>query len=342
MEMSLKRISETAEASGVFRASIDRPASWKIAAGAAGASLAAAALFNWRRSAEAERRNPPPGQFLVLDGMKLHYIERGTGTPVVLLHGNGAMVGDWEASGVINGLANRHRVIAFDRPGFGYTARSHRRVWSPHRQAALFARAMQELGVQHAVVVGHSWGVLPALALALDYPELVSALVLMSGVYYPELRSDIITSLASSLPGIGELLCHTVTPLLAAATAPMQTKTVFEPAPVADSFQNFPMSMSLRPSQMRTQVKETVMLPAATAGLARRYAELTLPVTIVTGAGDKIANPETQSERLHQAIKGSRYVKLPGVGHMANYTALETVLALIEEAASRSVLVETS
>ena len=309
---------------------------WKIAAGVAGAGLAGAAMFNWRRSTEAERKNPPVGQFLTTDGINLHYIDRGQGTPILLLHGNGAMVEDWEASGVIDGLAGDHRVLAFDRPGFGHTVRTRTRIWSPGAQADLFARAMRELGVGKAVVVGHSWGVLPALGLALDHPELVAELVLISGIYYPELRSDIVTSLPSSLPGIGDLLCHTLTPLAAAATGPMQTKTGFAPAPVAKSFQDFPMEMSLRPSQMRTQVKETVMLPVVTAALSRRYGELALPVTIVTGAGDEIIKPEAQSERLHQALDGSRYVSLPGVGHMANYTALEAVLAEIKGAAARS------
>jgi pimeloyl-ACP methyl ester carboxylesterase len=191
---------------------------------------------------------------------------------VVLLHDNGGMVGDWEACGVVDRLAKRHRVIAFDQPGFGHTAHAPGRIWSPGAQASLFTEAMRQLDVRNAVVVGHSSGVLPALALAADHRDPVSELVLMSGVYYPELRSDIITSLASSLPVIGNLLCYTLTPLVAAATSQMQTKTIFDPAPVAGAFRGFPMDMSLRPSQMRTQVKETVMLPVVTAALASRYA----------------------------------------------------------------------
>jgi pimeloyl-ACP methyl ester carboxylesterase len=116
----------------------------------------------------------------------------------------------------------------------------------------------------------------------------------------------------------------------------MQTKTIFDPAPVADAFRGFPMGMSLRPSQLRTQVKETVMLPVVTAALASRYGELTLPVTIVTGADDKIVSPETQSKRLHQSLQNSRYISLPGVGHMVNYTALETVISVIHDAGQES------
>src|SRR5215210_7950251 len=58
-----------------------------IAAGAAATGLAA--VLNYRRGRAAERAHPPRGQFLEVNGIKIHYIERGEGSPVVLLHGNG-------------------------------------------------------------------------------------------------------------------------------------------------------------------------------------------------------------------------------------------------------------
>jgi hypothetical protein len=49
----------------------------------------AAAAFVHQRSWQAERRNPPAGRFLEVDGVRLHYVERGEGTPLVMLHGLG-------------------------------------------------------------------------------------------------------------------------------------------------------------------------------------------------------------------------------------------------------------
>jgi hypothetical protein len=43
----------------------------------------------------AERKNPPIGRFHHVDGVKLHYLERGQGEPIVLLHGNGVMIQDF-------------------------------------------------------------------------------------------------------------------------------------------------------------------------------------------------------------------------------------------------------
>jgi hypothetical protein len=54
--------------------------------------LAAIALLNRHLANKAEQDNPPAGRFLDVDGVRLHYVERGSGEPLVLLHGNGSMI----------------------------------------------------------------------------------------------------------------------------------------------------------------------------------------------------------------------------------------------------------
>jgi alpha-beta hydrolase superfamily lysophospholipase len=96
-----------------------------VIAGAAAATLAAMTAYNVYRAWKAEREYPPAGRFVTVDGVRLHYIEKGEGSPVVLLHGNVVTAEDFDTSGVLDLLARRHRVIAFDRPGFGYSERPH-------------------------------------------------------------------------------------------------------------------------------------------------------------------------------------------------------------------------
>jgi hypothetical protein len=67
-----------------------------IAAGVVVAAVASALLNRWLAQ-KAERRNPPLGRFITVDGVRLHYVERGTGTPLVLLHGNGTMIEDFQS-----------------------------------------------------------------------------------------------------------------------------------------------------------------------------------------------------------------------------------------------------
>src|SRR6478609_6097566 len=130
-------------------------------------SLAACALVNRRLASNAERDNPARGRFMEVDGVRLHYVDRGHGDVLLLLHGNGSMIEDFESSGLLGMAAERYRVVAFDRPGFGHSERPRGTVWTPEEQAELINRALVRMGVSRAVVLGHSRGASVAAALAL-------------------------------------------------------------------------------------------------------------------------------------------------------------------------------
>ena len=124
-------------------------------------ALAALAILNRVLAQTAERRNPPKGRFITVDGVRLHYVERGRGSPLVLLHGNGSMIQDFESSGLVDLAAKTYRVIAFDRPGFGYSDRPRSTVWTPAAQADLINAALRRMGISQALVFGHSCVVEP-------------------------------------------------------------------------------------------------------------------------------------------------------------------------------------
>ena len=112
-----------------------RSRSWFAIAGAGIALAAAAALFNRATSRRVEAETPPDGTFVEVDGVRVHYVDRGHGPTVVLLHGDGMLLQDFEASGVLAVAAERYRVLAFDRPGFGYSTRPRTTLWTPSAQA---------------------------------------------------------------------------------------------------------------------------------------------------------------------------------------------------------------
>ncbi|WP_409363280.1 alpha/beta fold hydrolase [Bradyrhizobium sp. AUGA SZCCT0042] len=118
-----------------------------LAASVAIGALAAIALLNQHLARKAERENPPSGRFLEVNGVRLHYVERGAGDPVVLLHGNGSMIQNFDSSGLIDLVAKDYRVIVFDRPGFGHSDRPRNVVWTPDAQAELIKLALAQLGV---------------------------------------------------------------------------------------------------------------------------------------------------------------------------------------------------
>ena len=299
-------------------------------------ALAAAAVYAVAQARAAERRTPPIGRFLDVDGVRLHYMEQGQGDPVVLIHGNGTLIQDFTVSGLVDGLSGRHRVIVFDRPGFGYSTRPRTRIWTPMAQAELLRKALDQLGVKQAIVLGHSWGTLVAVSLALQAPTLVRGLVLLSGYYFPTARLDVPLLSTPAIPVIGDVMRYTVSPLLGRLLLPRIIRRVFEPAPVPERFDRlFPKEMMLRPSQLRASAGDTgLMVPAATE-LQARYRELKMPVTIMTGGDDKIADVGRQSRRLHEELSQSRFISLPGLGHMVHHLAPDQAMQAVEQVVPR-------
>jgi pimeloyl-ACP methyl ester carboxylesterase len=109
-----------------------------------------------------------------VNGAVLYYEERGSGPPLLLVHGTGAYTDIW--SPVLDGLARTFRVIAYDRRGFARSSSAPHRALAEHARDA--AALLDALGASPATVVGWSGGGVIALDLAASSPDCVAALVL--------------------------------------------------------------------------------------------------------------------------------------------------------------------
>jgi len=301
-----------------------------MAAGVAAAALAGSAMFNRVSAARAEAETPPAGKFVEVDGVRLHYVERGSGPAVVLLHGNGVLLQDYEASGVLGLAAEGHRVIAFDRPGFGYSDRPRSTTWTPEAQAALIAGALDVLGVGPAVIVGHSWGAMVALAMALERREAVAGLVLISGYYFGTARPDVVPFSAPAIPLLGPLLANTLAPITGRLLSPALIKASFAPAPISEKFKAFPFAMTLRPSQVRATASDTAMMIPSAIRLARRYDELDVPIIAMAGEGDLITHVDEHPQAFVDAVSTAQLRTVPGQGHLLHYAVPDQVVAAID------------
>jgi pimeloyl-ACP methyl ester carboxylesterase len=269
----------------------------------------------------AERKNPPTGKFIECDGVRLHYREWGDpASPcVVLLHGNGAMIQDFAGSGLVDILAERNRVLCFDRPGYGHSQRPRLRLWTPFAQAALFVKALERLGVRAPVVLGHSWGTLVAVALALRGGYPIRGLVLASGYYFPTPRWDFWLLSGPAIPIIGDVLRYTIAPIFSLAILPALLRKIFAPHPVSQKFKRaVPISLALRPGQLRAAAEESAFLIPAASQFQFRYYQITQPVRLFHGDSDHLIEQE-QSRRLQQALPTAVYHGVQGAGHMVHY-----------------------
>jgi pimeloyl-ACP methyl ester carboxylesterase len=304
---------------------------------ASAAALAAAALLNAYLARRTERKHPPAGRFVEVDGVRLHYLERGAGPPVVLLHGNVVTAEDWVLSGVLDRVAERHRVVAFDRPGYGHSERPRGSAWTAAAQADLVRRALARLGVERPVVVGHSWGTNVALALAVADPAAVRGLVLVSGYYEPTLRADALLVAPAAVPVLGDVLRHTVSPPFGAALLPLLVKGMFSPLPVPERFrEGFSAGMAVRPSQIRAEAQDGATMAYGVAAMRDRYRDLHMPVVIVAGAEDRVVDVGRHAVRLRDQLPHADLRLVPGAGHMVHHAVPGLVAEAVEAVSGRS------
>lgn len=151
---------------------------------AVGGAIATVVALRWlrRRREDLDWRSArPPGEIVEIDGVPLHYIERGTGPKAaVLIHG--FLGHTYSFRHLIPELAKDHRVVAVDLKGYGYSGRLKKSDYSITEQARLVARLMDELGIDRASVVGHSLGGEVAMRMAATHPDRLERLVLAASV----------------------------------------------------------------------------------------------------------------------------------------------------------------
>lgn len=274
-------------------------------------ALAVRTAFDVRR---AEREFPPVGTIAAIDGTKLHYIERGNGPPVVLLHGNPGFIEDFTLGRVnfVDELAKDHRVIVVDRPGHGYSERPSSAGTTPREQARLIHDLLASLGVERPVLVGHSWGGGLALIYAEQYPHDVSALVLAGTRAYPSRgRADPVYAL-NRLPLVGSLFRATLLPPVGQRLLQHRLTAAYAPDPVHPDHLAAAHALWMRPGQVAATVWDTRNLQLALDNASTGYARMAIPVTIIVGDRD---TGVADSRRLARAIPGAVLQLLPNTGH---------------------------
>ncbi len=103
---------------------------------------------------------PAHAQDLYLDsaGVRVRYVDRGKGEPVVLLHGNGGSLQGWIDTGIAANLARDYRVIALDARGHGKSGKPRDPAAYGQQMGLDVVRLMDQLGIARAHLVGYSMG----------------------------------------------------------------------------------------------------------------------------------------------------------------------------------------
>ncbi len=119
-----------------------------------------------------------PYQTTRVNNHRIAYLDVGQGPPLILIHGFGGSMWQWEHQYSV--LAHTHRVIILDLLGSGLSDKPEE-SYTPKHMVEFFRQFMDTLNIPRATLVGNSMGAGLAMAMALDYPERVERLVLISG-----------------------------------------------------------------------------------------------------------------------------------------------------------------
>jgi len=273
----------------------------------------------------------PDSAFVEVRGITVHYTDTGerSGPVFVLLHGFGASTFSWR--NVIAPLAERGRVIAFDRPAFGLTERVLRGDWNtdewpggspytPEAQADLTIAFLDALGIKETVLVGHSAGGTVAMLAALRHPTRVQALVLEDAAIFTgggAPRAVVPLLRTPQLRRVGPLLVRTFAEdafdrLLVAAW--------HDPSRISDATR----TGYRRPLEVTDWDRALWELVIARGDdvVSEQVASVDVPTLVMTGKYDRVV-PPTDSARLAKEIAGAQLVTVPDAGHIPHEEAAE-------------------
>lgn len=265
------------------------------------------------------------GSFMVVDGIKIHYIDTGSGGKAfVLLHGFGASVFSWRE--IIPPLSKHGRVVALDRPGFGLTEREDpaKMPYNPYTvegEARLILRLMETLNISRAVFVGHSAGAYTALYIASKHPEAVEALVLIAPAW--RMRDDGLQRLLLSLP-----LADKYGPLLLRAAVPSLEQALYNAWYNKSKLTQYVVNGYKYPLNARDWDKGLYWLMKHRKPVEIDLDQITTQVLIIHCTHDEIV-PYEEGVQLHYMLKNSTLKLLENCGHLPHEEIPEATLETI-------------
>ena len=300
------------------------------------------------RSAEAEF--PPIGQYVTVNGIQIHYVRKGTGPDLVLLHGAGGNLREFTFD-LLDRLTDRYTVTVFDRPGMGYSDGSNgvtKRAFasegeSPAQQAEILRAAAAALGLRNPIIVGHSFGAIVCMAWALagldepDAPHNASAVVSLSGVLMPW-PGDLGLYYRINGSAFGGLV---TIPFIAGFASDNQIDTtisaIFSPQPNPAGYADYVgASLTLRPEQFRANVRQVNSARPHVVTMSARYCDLILPIEIVHGDADVIVPIHVHPLEMIKIVDTANLTALPGIGHMPHHVDPASTIAAIDRASVRA------
>ncbi|MDF3282996.1 MULTISPECIES: alpha/beta hydrolase [unclassified Gordonia (in: high G+C Gram-positive bacteria)] len=255
----------------------------------------------------------PTDKYQSLSRFRIHYVEAGTGHPLILLHGGGpGATGMTNYGQNIGPLAQHFRVLALDMPGWGDSDPQTRETGFDH--PGVLIEFLDALGIDRAALVGNSMGGMTSVTTATRFPERVSHLITMGApapvphIFSPAGPSEGIKVLARAY--------HDMTP---ANMKQLVETMVFDNAFATDELSTARCEAALtKPEHLQNwrNWAEDPRNPITYFSLGNEISKITAPSLIVQGRDDRVV-PFESALHLVSQIPDSRMVMFNRCGHWA-------------------------
>jgi pimeloyl-ACP methyl ester carboxylesterase len=258
-----------------------------------------------------------PIKTVMVNGDRIAYLDVGAGPPVILVHGFGGSLWQWEYQQAA--LSASHRVITLDLLGSGLSDKPDI-AYTPTEMVEFLRGFMDAVGVPRASLVGNSMGGGLVIGLALTYPDRADRLVLIGGLpdhvkdrlASPLIRRSVETSAPTWLVRFGNwLLGRGVTESVLKEI--VHDHSLLTPAVIERSYRN-----RRQPGLIAAIMAMPKSLPLWEEGFAKRFGEIRQPTLIIWGKEDRVF-PLQAGWDLHAAIPGSTFASIPEAGHIPQW-----------------------
>ena len=252
-----------------------------------------------------------------VNGERVAYLDVGQGQPVILIHGFGGSMWQWEHQQ--QPLSAEFRLITPDLIGSGLSTKPEIE-YRPEQMLEYFIGFMDALRIRQATLVGNSMGAGVAIGMALTYPDRVSQLVLIDGLpanvrerlTSPSIKRALDTAAPSWLASFGNWLFGGVM-IESVLKEIVHDPALLTPAVIERSNRN-----RQRPGVIPPLMTVRGTLPLWESGFAKRIGEIRHPTLILWGEEDHVF-PLPAGEDLQRTIKGSALVRIPNAGHIPQW-----------------------
>lgn len=269
------------------------------------------------------------GRRVQVEGHALRVATRGTGRDVLLIHGSSGSIEDWDA--IIDELATRYRVTAYDRPAHGFSDDDGE--YSYRHNAEVASALVEKLGLRRAIVVGHSYGGTTALAMALMRTSGVDGYVVLdSSTYRPSRRVTMLYRLLN-VPLVGVGVGRVLPSGIAEGKIRAGISDQFRVTPPSEAFLRTRVRIWNNPKVTHAIAAETIGTPGWLRELAPHYPSIVAPVGIVGQRDDAFRRGSLT--RLHRDITSSTLTLLPDTGHYVQIERPRDVVSAIDAMAAR-------